>query len=211
MFEQDQMRTHQERMEKARLRGKHALEKEILNENYNDILNDLSVLQKADREKRQKELINIPKEIFLPAWQREQNKNEQQLDMERQFEKIYEDSNLRKDDELPQPIDLRQLDAESQSNLEDADLDLTLLDDVNNQVMHDGSKRVCAEKSVIEVDQNQKNDANVNGLKAASASLAKTKSDQSMGVESSGITNATQSQSENSTLNKLLGYYFFKI
>jgi hypothetical protein len=56
----EQKRTEQERKEKARLRGNHALEKELLNGNYNQMLNDLSVLQKADREKRQKELINIP-------------------------------------------------------------------------------------------------------------------------------------------------------
>ena len=56
----EKQRTLQERQEKARLRGKRALEKEILSENYADIMRDLSVLQKADREKRQKELGNIP-------------------------------------------------------------------------------------------------------------------------------------------------------
>lgn len=195
-LEQDQMRTKQERLEKARLRGKHALEKEILTENYNDILNDLNMLQKADREKRQKELINIPKEIFLPAWQREQNKNELQLDMERQFEKMYEDSNLRKD-ELPQPVDLRQLDAESQSNLEDADLDLTVLDEGNQ--LHEVSRRVCIEKSMIETDH-QMNNVNVNTLTAVTVPTSSAKS-----VTDQSLTNATQSQSENTTLNKLLG------
>ena len=60
--------------------------------NYNEILGELNVLEKADREKRQKELMNIPKEIFLPAWQRQQEKNEIQLELEREFEKIYADS-----------------------------------------------------------------------------------------------------------------------
>lgn len=50
------------------------------------------MLQKADREKRQKELINIPKEIYVPAWQRDQEKNEMQYDLERKFEQIYADS-----------------------------------------------------------------------------------------------------------------------
>ena len=50
------------------------------------------MLEKADREKRQKELMNIPKEIFMPAWQRQQEKNEVQLELERAFEKIYADS-----------------------------------------------------------------------------------------------------------------------
>jgi hypothetical protein len=163
-------------MEKARLRGKHALEKEILNENYNEILVELNILQQADREKRQKELINIPKDIFLPAWQREQNKNELQLDLERQFEKIYEDSNFRNNvnEEVPQPI---AIDAESQSNFEDADLDLTLLDDVN-----DVSQQMRA--SISETPA-------VPVVTEASNKVA----------ASSGI---IQSQSENTTLNKLL-------
>ena len=85
-------RTGQERLEKARLRGKHALEKEVLNGNYSDILGELSVLERADREKRQRELGNIPKEIFLPAWQRDQHAKEVQYELEREFEKIYADS-----------------------------------------------------------------------------------------------------------------------
>ena len=128
MLEQEQSRSNQERAEKARLRGKHALEKEILNENYNEIMDELSVLQKADREKRQKELINIPKEIFLPSWQRQQEKNEHQLELERQFEKIYVDANLRRE-EMPEPADVKELEL-SQSNMADAELDLTLLDDL---------------------------------------------------------------------------------
>lgn len=58
--ERDARRSKNERLEKARLRGKHALDKELLAENYQEILTELSVLQKADREKRQRELANIP-------------------------------------------------------------------------------------------------------------------------------------------------------
>ena len=90
--EKDNNRANQERLEKARLRGKYALEKQILNDNYNEILNELCQLEKVDREKRQKDLMNIPKEIFLPAWQRQQEKNELQLELERKFEKIYADA-----------------------------------------------------------------------------------------------------------------------
>ena len=59
-LEKEHKRQSNERNEKARLRGKHALEKEILTENYNDILKELNMLEQADREKRQKELMNIP-------------------------------------------------------------------------------------------------------------------------------------------------------
>ena len=203
IFEQDQNRANQERMEKARLRGKHALEKEILTENYNEILHDLSLLQQADQEKRQKELINIPKEIFLPAWQREQNKNEMQLDMERQFEKIYVDSNLRKE-EVPQPIDLRQLEIESQSNFEDADLDLTILDDVNN--LNEISKREGGGEYQPRINSlEQLNNGNTITVITAPTSFVKTTSEQSTSADNLSITNGTQSQTENTTLNKLLG------
>lgn len=62
--ERDRSRSKNERMEKARLRGKHALEKEVLAENYQEILGELGLLQKADREKRQKELGSIPVSCF---------------------------------------------------------------------------------------------------------------------------------------------------
>ncbi|CAF0887195.1 unnamed protein product [Brachionus calyciflorus] len=122
-----------ERNEKARLRGKHALEKEILSENYNDIMKELNKLEQADREKRQKELMSIPKEIFVPSWQREQDKNEFQLELERQFEKIYVDTNMRKE-EMPLPVDLKKLEEISQASLhEDTDLDLTVLNEEQPQ------------------------------------------------------------------------------
>ena len=63
--EREASRTKNERMEKARLRGMHALEKEVLAENYQEILGELSALQKADREKRQRELGNIPVHYIL--------------------------------------------------------------------------------------------------------------------------------------------------
>jgi hypothetical protein len=57
---EENARTEHERKEKARLRGKHALDKEVLNGNYAEILKDLDSMQKADRDKRQKELLKIP-------------------------------------------------------------------------------------------------------------------------------------------------------
>lgn len=155
--QEDQQRYDQERLEKARLRGKHALEKEVLNDNYNNIMKELNVLEQADREKRQKELINIPKEIFLPAWQREQDKNEVQYDMEREFEKIYADSNLRKEDIVPQPVDLKQLEI-SESNLNDVDLDLTLVEEFNNTIKRELVQVPCQKEQVEAENKNGKKD-----------------------------------------------------
>ena len=208
MCEQERNRASQERMEKARLRGKHALDKEILAENYADILGELNVLQQADREKRQKELIHIPKEIFLPAWQREQNKNEMQLDMERKFEKIYEESNLRSE-EMPAAVDMRHLESESQSNFEDADLDLTILDEVNNQ-QQQLLQHHSANLNTVCGSGNAGNVGNTITVVTAPTSMVKTGSDQSLTcaaeINSLTVTNASQppSQMENTTLNKLL-------
>lgn len=64
----------------------------------------------------------------MPSWQREQDKNEFQLELERQFEKIYVDANMRKE-EMPLPVDIKKLEI-SQSNLEeDTELDLTVLNE----------------------------------------------------------------------------------
>ena len=37
-------------------------------------------------------IFDLKKEIFLPAWQRDQEKNELQHELERKFERIYADS-----------------------------------------------------------------------------------------------------------------------
>ncbi|RNA32341.1 hypothetical protein BpHYR1_048089 [Brachionus plicatilis] len=127
--EHDLKRQSNERNEKARLRGKHALEKEILSENYNDIMKELNILEQADREKRQKELLNIPREIFVPSWQREQDKKEFQLELEREFEKIYIDANMRKE-QMPEPMDPKKIDEMSENGIgEDSELDLTVLNE----------------------------------------------------------------------------------
>ena len=75
------------------------------------------MLQAADREQRQRQLPGIPRHIFLPGWQREQESDELQCDMERQFERIYA-----RGAEVPQPAELEV------SGDYDAELDLTLVD-----------------------------------------------------------------------------------
>jgi hypothetical protein len=188
--EQDQNRMQQERLEKARLRGKHALEKEILSENYNEFLNELNVLEKADREKRQRELLQIPKEIFLPTWQREQEKNDVQLELEREFEKIYVGSNLRTE-EMPPPVDVKQLDS-SQSNMQDAELDLTLVDDIchaKEKELEDANLQNGVEVHSNEIPTRE------NGLPACTVSTQEMNPDPST---------SKKSESESNVLHKLL-------
>ena len=70
-----------------------------------------------------------------------------QYDLERQFEKIYADSNLRTEDQVPQPVDIKQMEI-SQSNFNDTELDLTIVDDMSML------------KKYAEVDEGQQ--ANIN-------------------------------------------------
>ena len=180
------------------MRGKHALEKEILETNYTHILGDLNALQQADRDKRQRELGDIPRAIFLPAWQREQQKSEMQLNMERRFERIYEETNLRKegDEVVPQPVD-----AESQSHLEDAELDLTLLDDANHV-----SGVLVSGRGVDEADfLPPKAQVTATGNTITVVTAPTASSNQSLTLPPDAT---TQTNSENTTLNKLLGNLF---
>ena len=187
LIEQDNTRMSQERMEKARLRGKHALEKEVLNQNYNEILHELNDLQKADRERRQKELMNIPKDIFLPAWQRKQHAEAYQNEMEREFEKILGGNN--QEEMMPQPTQIEEI---SENNLEDADLDLTLID-LDMAPEKPAVKLVQSTetaKDCLDSNVNNKNNEDENNLEKTNSVISSS--------------NTTKASVENTGLSKIL-------
>ncbi|XP_052783812.1 serine/arginine repetitive matrix protein 2-like isoform X3 [Mya arenaria] len=82
-------RLRQDQLERARLRHNAALEKELLKHDYNNILHDLSDLQRADRERRQKVVQNIPKQVFEPPSVRMEDREEKQRQLESEFEDMY--------------------------------------------------------------------------------------------------------------------------
>nr|KAG5703378.1 hypothetical protein BaRGS_023425 [Batillaria attramentaria] len=73
----------------ARIRGNEALKKEKLKHEYDDLMADLSVQQKADRRRRQVVVSKLPKQVFLPPDRRIEELEEKQLEMERAFEDMY--------------------------------------------------------------------------------------------------------------------------
>ncbi|XP_069104685.1 serine-rich adhesin for platelets-like isoform X2 [Argopecten irradians] len=91
MKEQDQdlVRLHHDRLARARVRHNKALEAELLSHDYNNILMDLSDLQRADRERRQKVVANIPKQVYEPPYCRMEDKEDKQKNMEEAFEDMY--------------------------------------------------------------------------------------------------------------------------
>ncbi|XP_013380901.1 centrosomal protein of 295 kDa [Lingula anatina] len=83
------LRSNQEQTEKARLRHQHAVQQEILKEDYKNLLVHLAELERADILKRQHLVANIPKKIFLPPSKRLEEKTDRQGGLERAFEDMY--------------------------------------------------------------------------------------------------------------------------
>ncbi|XP_046578418.1 centrosomal protein of 295 kDa-like isoform X2 [Haliotis rubra] len=81
--------TDQDRIVRARIRGNEALRKEHLRHEYSNMLQDLSLLQRADRRRRQEEVADLPKQVFLPPDRRQEDKENKQRDMEKAFEDMY--------------------------------------------------------------------------------------------------------------------------
>ncbi|KAL4219939.1 hypothetical protein ACF0H5_020350 [Mactra antiquata] len=82
-------RLREDQLERARLRHNAALEKELLKHDYNNILHDLSDLQRADRDRRLKIVHSIPKQVFEPPNVRMEDREEKQRNLEEEFENMY--------------------------------------------------------------------------------------------------------------------------
>ncbi|XP_067668782.1 serine-rich adhesin for platelets-like [Haliotis asinina] len=85
----EKQHTDQDRIVRARIRGNEALRKEHLRHEYSNMLQDLSFLQRADRRRRQEEVADLPKQVFLPPDRRQEDKENKQRDMEKAFEDMY--------------------------------------------------------------------------------------------------------------------------
>lgn len=126
------------------------------------------------------------------------------MELERQFEKIYVDINMRKED-MPQPVDMKQLEI-TQSNLEeDADLDLTVINDepINNQP----DEPVKSITPQPQIEQN-KISKETEGILIEKPPISKTvpneQKDQSVNTQTSLNSNKNQSERENLALKNLL-------
>ncbi|ESP03770.1 hypothetical protein LOTGIDRAFT_77154, partial [Lottia gigantea] len=97
-----------EQAARARIRGSSALRKEHLKHEYAALVEDLSLLQRADRRRRQEIVADLPKQVFIPPDRRLVEKNQDQKNMEKHFEDLYLDG-LDKGDNLlmslvPEPV-----------------------------------------------------------------------------------------------------------
>ena len=90
MFEAKcQMVMQQEQMEKARLRGKAALQQVQIENEYEEMCRQLESMKQQDLVRRQAKVAKISKNVFLPPHRREEEKIERQNKLEDAFEQIY--------------------------------------------------------------------------------------------------------------------------
>ncbi|XP_050416608.1 centrosomal protein of 295 kDa [Patella vulgata] len=89
-----------EQTARAKIRGTSALKKEHLKHEYDALVEDLSLLQRADRKRRQDIVANLPKQVFIPPARRIVEKDQKQRNMEKDFEDLYMDGNERCKDDL---------------------------------------------------------------------------------------------------------------
>ncbi|CAF3388493.1 unnamed protein product [Rotaria sp. Silwood1] len=121
----DKQRLWNEQQEKARVRGDNALKREVLDNAYDNVLEELGKLERQDRERRQKDIQNLPKSIFIPPWRREEEREEKQRQMETAFEQVYQDTHrkqtipivLMNEDEIPEEEEEEEEDANSDRTL----------------------------------------------------------------------------------------------
>ncbi|XP_017693298.1 PREDICTED: centrosomal protein of 295 kDa isoform X3 [Lepidothrix coronata] len=117
-------RERREQLEKAHLRGSHALKKVHLAKDRERLLEELEQMQSMDRMRRRQVVAQMPPQLLVPAYKRLEVKAEWQRELESAFEEMYsEDRNMKGDLILhfePQPLPV------PSDRVQDNDLDISL-------------------------------------------------------------------------------------
>ncbi|XP_075347213.1 centrosomal protein of 295 kDa isoform X1 [Mycteria americana] len=101
-------RERREQLEKAHLRGSHALKKVHLAQDRERLLKELEQMQNMDRMRRRQIVAQMPPQLFVPAYKRMEIKEEWQRELEFAFEDMYSEDRKMKGDLIlqfePQPL-----------------------------------------------------------------------------------------------------------
>ncbi|XP_065494304.1 centrosomal protein of 295 kDa isoform X2 [Caloenas nicobarica] len=101
-------RERREQLEKAHLRGNHALKKVHLAQGRERLLKELEQMQNMDRMRRRQVVAQMPPQLFVPAYKRMEIKEEWQRELEFAFEDMYSEDRRMKGDLIlqfePQPL-----------------------------------------------------------------------------------------------------------
>ncbi|XP_040282277.1 centrosomal protein of 295 kDa isoform X5 [Bufo bufo] len=131
---QEEERDRREQMEKANLRGSHALKMVQLAQDRDRLMKELDQMQQEDLSRRRQIVAKMPQQLFEPAYRRADIREECQRELETAFEDMYtRNAKMRGDMVLhlkPQPL------PDPSVTSVDEDLDLTVEPEVVPGVEH---------------------------------------------------------------------------
>ncbi|XP_061199614.1 centrosomal protein of 295 kDa isoform X2 [Neopsephotus bourkii] len=117
-------RERREQLEKAHVRGSHALKKVHLAQDRERLLKELEQMQNMDRMRRRQIVAQMPPQLFVPPYKRMEIKEEWQRELEFAFEDMYSEDRKMKEDLVlqfePQPLPA------PSDRSQDNDLDISL-------------------------------------------------------------------------------------
>ncbi|XP_015707768.2 centrosomal protein of 295 kDa isoform X1 [Coturnix japonica] len=117
-------RERREQLEKAHLRGSHALKKVHLAQDRERLLKELEQMQRMDQMRRRQMVAQMPPQLFVPGYKRVEMKEDWQRELEFAFEDMYNEDRKMKGDLIlqfePQPL------PSPSDKSQDNDLDLSL-------------------------------------------------------------------------------------
>ncbi|XP_065534835.1 centrosomal protein of 295 kDa isoform X2 [Lathamus discolor] len=117
-------RERREQLEKAHVRGSHALKKVHLAQDRERLLKELEQMQNMDRMRRRQIVAQMPPQLFVPPYKRMEIKEERQRELEFAFEDMCSEDRKMKEDLIlqfePQPLPA------PSDRAQDNDLDISL-------------------------------------------------------------------------------------
>nr|XP_015197107.1 PREDICTED: centrosomal protein of 295 kDa isoform X2 [Lepisosteus oculatus] len=123
-LEKEEEQERREQLEKARLRGSHALRVVQLTQDRERLLMELEQMQQADLARRRQVVAQMPPQLFEPAHKQQELKEEKQRDLEFAFEDMYSGERRVKGDLVlrlvPEPLPV------PSTGSRDGELDVTL-------------------------------------------------------------------------------------
>ncbi|KAM3935322.1 centrosomal protein of 295 kDa [Leptodactylus fuscus] len=148
-LQQEEERDRREQLEKANLRGSHALKMVQLAQDRDRLMNELEHMQQVDLSRRRHIVAKMPQQLFEPAYRRAEIREEWQREMESAFEDMYtRDAKIRGDMVLqlkPQPL------PDPSVTSIDEDLDLT----VEPEVVSGVEQRSGGSEDISSVEEHQ--------------------------------------------------------
>ncbi|XP_043927754.1 centrosomal protein of 295 kDa-like [Protopterus annectens] len=142
-------RGRREQMEKARLRGSHALRMVHLEQDRKRLMKELEQMQHVDLERRRQIVSQMPPQLFEPPYRRMEIKDDWQRELEFAFEDMYTGEKRVKGDLIlrlePHPLPL------DSAGTQDEDLDLSfqpeIVENIEQQSAEEQKEEVLSDKA----------------------------------------------------------------